>query len=1333
MQEWTSETYPTPVKPGLLDRPLMAAANLDWEKTLYLLFILIALVSRLYGLGDRVVSHDESLHTQYSYQYYNGEGYQHSPLMHGPTLFHVTAISYWLFGVSDFSSRLPVALLGVLLVSSPYLLRGWLGRKGALFASLLLLISPYVTYYSRYIRHDVYVIMCALTLFIASWYYLQEKRDQYVWWFALGAGLMFATMETSYIYVAIFGSFLIVRLIGRSQPWRWVWTAQAHLTTPAILLGVGLVLGVAGLLMLSAIDSPLLPLTNNMGTARVGQEGAETVAINVTEITWRWVLVGGLLAGAAGLLLGLRNLRPFLGQWPEYDLILLYVTLLLPTMTAFFTYIAGAPPLETSYRSCAVLANETNVLRHAITVVSNQECFLSFITSGFVLNAFFLPLSLATGLALGLWWDARRWLIAAGIFHATFALLYTSFFTNVKFGWVSGMVGSLGYWLVQQNVKRGSQPTFYYLFVTPLYEFLPVVLALLGIGLWLARQGLKRVAGYWLPLLLVTLVGYSFTNWRFAVSTQLAGQPQTTTPVWLGMAAALSLLIALSITVYGVVSWRGRWGTGREITSGEVVWAAFLSVAGLMRLLRLTERFDTLGGDRLTWLDTPGAGVALLILALTLMGWITWRWLEADDRPGPRLQLNSLLGLAPYLIWWVLLTWVIYTIAGEKMPWLSIHFVIPMALLSGWYFQSRLQGVRAAELLSRPTLILTGLGAALWIAIFWVLKMALIDLDWGNTSLGNLETAGLLLGRIITVGLVAALFYTAARGLERRVATRGLWLGGISLLALITLRFTYLSSYVNYDHTNEFLVYAHGAPATKETVMSQIEQLSMRLYGDKSIRVSYDEDVVWPFIWYLRDYPNRHYFAGNPTVDILDSPVLVVGNDNWGKVEPIIQDDYVHTTFSYLQWPMEEYRKLSWDAIVGTTATPEEPRGLGSREVRQALWDIFFYRDYTRYSDIFGGEYRLGQWPLRDELRLYIRRDVFSELWDYGASAVHYEPPPNPYAANQLTLSAQLVIGTPGNGAGQLATPRNIAIGPDGNLYVADSGNHRIQVFGPDGQFLHAFGEAGTGAGQFNEPWGLAVDDQYIYVADTWNYRIQKFTLDGTFVTAFGSGGNVSDGSNDGNLYFGPRAIALLGDDQLVIADTGNHRLQIVDRTGRFISQVGGEGFEPGQLYEPVGLAISPDGFIYVAETWNRRVQTFTSAFSTYLTWPVEAWEGNNTGNKPYLALDNQGRLYITDPEGYRVLIFDREGHYLAQFGRFGQDMSSFNIPNGIALDNENHIYVVDSGNGRILKFAALDFSSLSPITSEDANSALPAGVDDAGAGELQQSEEEGPQGYPGP
>ena len=94
----------------------------------------------------------------------------------------------------------------------PYFLRNWIGRLGAITASFILLISPYITYYSRYIRHDIYIIAAAVITFIAIQYYLRDRKEKYIWWLAVGLALMFTTMETSFLYVAIFGSFLVLKL-----------------------------------------------------------------------------------------------------------------------------------------------------------------------------------------------------------------------------------------------------------------------------------------------------------------------------------------------------------------------------------------------------------------------------------------------------------------------------------------------------------------------------------------------------------------------------------------------------------------------------------------------------------------------------------------------------------------------------------------------------------------------------------------------------------------------------------------------------------------------------------------------------------------------------------------------------------------------------------------------------------------------------------------------------------------------------------------------------------------------------------------------------------------
>ena len=192
-----------------LDRKIGA---LSWEQALYILFIIIAILSRFVMLGVRVQSHDESLHTRYSWELYNGEGFSHTPLMHGPFLFHAAAFSYWMFGDNDATARIPVAILGVFLVAFPYLLRRWLGRTGSLAASLLFLISPSLLYYSRYIRMDIPVIVWSLITIAATWAYLHRRKESYLLWFAGALSLMFATKEVAFLYVAICGSFLVFRM-----------------------------------------------------------------------------------------------------------------------------------------------------------------------------------------------------------------------------------------------------------------------------------------------------------------------------------------------------------------------------------------------------------------------------------------------------------------------------------------------------------------------------------------------------------------------------------------------------------------------------------------------------------------------------------------------------------------------------------------------------------------------------------------------------------------------------------------------------------------------------------------------------------------------------------------------------------------------------------------------------------------------------------------------------------------------------------------------------------------------------------------------------------------
>jgi DNA-binding beta-propeller fold protein YncE len=284
-----------------------------------------------------------------------------------------------------------------------------------------------------------------------------------------------------------------------------------------------------------------------------------------------------------------------------------------------------------------------------------------------------------------------------------------------------------------------------------------------------------------------------------------------------------------------------------------------------------------------------------------------------------------------------------------------------------------------------------------------------------------------------------------------------------------------------------------------------------------------------------------------------------------------------------------------------------------------------------------------------------------------------------------------------------------LAIAQDGRIVVADSGNHRIQVFDAQGNFLmmwgsscdlYAEGQPGCidpdgdgplqlGDGQFHEPWGVAVDGQgHIYVADTWNHRIQKFSSEGKFLKKWGFFASTGGQLGEPIGMWGPRAIIVDAQGNLYVTDTGNKRVQKFDPEGNFLGQWGGGGVIEGYMDEPVGLAMDAQGNFYVADTWNRRIQKFDINFTFVKAWPIAGWESQSIVNKPYLAVDREaGLVYATDPEGYRVLVFDTEGNFRAAFGQYGSDEKSLALPNGIAVDAQGYIYVADADNHRIVVF----------------------------------------------
>ena len=179
--------------------------------------------------------------------------------------------------------------------------------------------------------------------------------------------------------------------------------------------------------------------------------------------------------------------------------------------------------------------------------------------------------------------------------------------------------------------------------------------------------------------------------------------------------------------------------------------------------------------------------------------------------------------------------------------------------------------------------------------------------------------------------------------------------------------------------------------------------------------------------------------------------------------------------------------------------------------------------------------------------------------------------------------------------------------------------------------------------------------------------------------------------------FYGPRGVAVGPGGRVYVADTGNKRVQVFEPDGQFVHEWGGGGALDGYLDEPVGIALAPASApppaagVYVADTWNQRVQVFDENGTFLRQWPIHGWDTGLPEEKPYLAVDAAGYVYVTDPGHYRVLVFDRTGNYVLSFGQYGFDERSFALPTGIAVAGDGSVYVTDAHSHRVLVFDPLD------------------------------------------
>lgn len=1185
-----AETNPLPEKrfnDAWLDKPLTRWwSSFTVEKLLIVLIIVLALVTRFYNLGARTMSHDEINHVVPSYTI---ENYVYDPVTHGPFQFHALALSYFLFGDSDFSARVPAATFGIAVVLfTLFAWRRYLGRLGSLIAALLFTISPYILFYSRYTRNEIFIVFWGLVMLWLFLRYLEEGKTKWLLWLTFITAMHYADKATSFIFSAEALIFLALLFLVEMNHGRWKTDRAAfqfRLLTLATILALVLTMGVYALTKTPAVAAtPLEPTQATVTAGMVINSKLPLLAAAGLALALAVSVILTLIRG-----LGWEQIR----HSRSFDLVVLQLVLILPLLTALPIRILGFDPQDYS---------QAGIMRSGAVFV----------------------ILLLLSLFLGLLWNKKVFPKSMAIFWSIFIILYTTFFTHGE-GFFKGLVGALGYWLSQQAVERGTQPLYYYALVQiPIYEFLPALGTLLALVIGASRH------------LFTASVDHPFVS-PFKTSQR---------PVLEENAKVETMLS------------RPEDALAPAPAPEPSSWDADLDL-------------------------DPDASTPQAMDEAVPAPYIPWLARIFRDPPEDTGKAASLPTLV-LLLFWSLISLLAFSLAGERMPWLTTHITMPMILCTGWAVGYVVESVNWASLRRQK--------AFLTLILAFVLLISMSKL--AGSLLGNnppfqgkdlVHLQGTSTFLLATVGVLASgvslffVFKQWTRDLSRLVL-----LTAFAIMAVFTFRAAYRAAYINYDNAKEFLVYAHSTRDMKD-VLEQVETISKRLYGDKSIKFAYDRNVRYPFWWYGRDFPNRYDFDANITKSLKDYPIILVGAELTDKIKPVVGEDYYAFDYKRMWWPNEDiYRNWSISKVLADLKDPAK---------RAGLWQLWFNRDYTQYALAYNNpSLTLATWSPSDTMKMYIRKDIAAQVWEFGLSPTPVEPKTDPYAANTITLDPGRVISVAGEST--FAAPRDVAVAPDGSLYAADSRNHRIVHLDSTGLFLNAWGSYANAAeglapeGTFNEPWGVAVGpDGNVYVADTWNHRIQVFTADGQFVRMWSS--FVVDGLVD--VFWGPRGIAVDGQGRVFVTDTGKQRVVVFDSQGNYLSQFGGIGMEVGKLDEPVGIEVSAEGLVYVADTWNNRVQVFMADgggvnYFSVASWDVDAWTSDSLDNKPFLALAQDGDVYITDPDAGRIIRFDSTGVFKQLWGGY-DNTYMMGIISGIATTAEGNVWVSDALSNTLLEF----------------------------------------------
>ncbi len=976
---------------------------LPWEAVFYVVTVAVAFLLRMHDLGVRALHHDESLHAVYSWRLFQGQGYTHDPMMHGPFQFHANALMMFLFGDNDVTVRLTAVLCGTGLVILAYFLRAELGRWGAMALAVLFTISPALLYFSRFTREDIYFGFFTTLMIVGLLGYARTRQPRWLYAGSVGLALAFSTKEAIYLVGFLVVSFIVLK-IGAEIIW-------------------------------------------HRGSARANGNGAAAL-----DAPWGSELLGVVL-----------SVRP------------------------------------------AVLVNCVAIV---VTIC---------------------------------------------------VTLFTTFFTNPD-GIRTGTIGALQYWMEQQGVARGSQPTYYYFLLMPLYEFTAVILAVAAV---IVSGANKRGLG--LITAVYVLVGLAFFQLSRPERVLFLNLHEAQGWFLIGMAYAATLVLALS-----------RRGS-------LFFWFTLYWAIGAISIY-------TLASEKMPWLLVHLA-IPLNLLAAQFLGWAADRleWRRVCSAPYLLATLLSLLVLGMAI---PLTTVTMTPTAGpllqqRGMLWRLALVVLLFAALLGLFELGRRQGRRflLAPIGTACVLALV----ALTIHIGWQVTYKNGDIpndmlvyvqsspDVPNV-MKQLEYLGQITGTGKDLPVMLDNGYTdtenGAQVVHESVAWPFEW---------------YLRNWPKKAYFSRTLPPESGGerPPAIIVMSTNLDPIRDRIadYVGQKYRLNW---------WYPEDYKGwtvqqawEGLFTGPDAAAtrlkiwryfLYREPLNPLGSrDFYLYVRPDLARGVVGGGPGAFSPVTSTTSAAPIPPVAGAPAAAVEGAGApGAPGAPAAAVAPGGLR-------VLG---RIGSGPATLPEAKQMARDAAGRLYVVQSQA------------SRITIlnpdgSVASTMGKPGAGDGDFQEPWSVAIAPDGSIYVADTWNHRIQKFDANGRFVTKWGSFIDTKGQRDaEPyafWGprdVAIGpDGNVYVSDTGNKRITVFDPNGRYLRALGG-----EGSGPGQLKE-PVGIAFDPAGNLWVADTWNQRIQKLNpTTGQQLAQYPVPGWSSTAITDKPYLRVDATGRVYATVPSERRV-----------------------------------------------------------------------------------------------------------------------------------------------